>query len=88
VAGHGRVDPGAPGEDEGTNMTNDPLFIVAVLACLVVLAILLMGVNSFRKGGEYARRNSNKFMRWRLIAQFAAVVLILAFVYVRGQTGG
>jgi uncharacterized membrane protein affecting hemolysin expression len=69
-------------------MTNDPLMIVALLACLVVLVILLMGINSFRKGGEYARQNSNKFMRWRLIAQFVAVVLILAFVYFRRQTGG
>ena len=69
-------------------MLNDPLLIVALLACLAVLVILLMGVNSFRRGGEYARENSNKFMRWRLIAQFIAIVLVLAFVYVRGQSGG
>jgi uncharacterized membrane protein affecting hemolysin expression len=69
-------------------LMNDPLLIVALLACLVVLVILLMGINSFRKGGEYARQNSNKFMRWRLIAQFVAVVLILAFVFFRRQTGG
>jgi uncharacterized membrane protein affecting hemolysin expression len=67
---------------------DDPLLIIALLACAAVLVILLMGINSFRKGGEYAARNSNKFMRWRLIAQFIAVVLILAFVYVRGQSGG
>jgi preprotein translocase subunit SecG len=69
-------------------MTNDPLLIIAVLACLVVLAILLMGINSFRRGGDYAKKNSNKFMRWRLIAQFLAVALILAFVFFRRQTGG
>ncbi|MGP1355130.1 twin transmembrane helix small protein [Roseicyclus sp.] len=69
-------------------LMNDPLMIVALLACLVVLVILLMGINSFRRGGEYARQNSNKFMRWRLIAQFVAVVLILAFVFFRRQTGG
>ena len=66
----------------------DPLLIIALVACIGVLVILLMGINSFRKGGEYARKNSNKFMRWRLIAQFVAVLLILAFVYVRGQNGG
>jgi len=66
----------------------DPLLIVALLACGLVLVILLLGINSFRRGGEYARKNSNKFMRWRLIAQFVAVVLVLVFVYVRRQNGG
>jgi len=69
-------------------MLSDPLLIVALLACLAVLVILLMGVNSFRRGGEYAKQNSNKFMRWRLIAQFVAIVLVLAFIFVRRQTGG
>jgi uncharacterized membrane protein affecting hemolysin expression len=69
-------------------MLSDPLLIIELLACLAVLVILLMGVNSFRRGGEYARQNSNKFMRWRLIAQFIAILLVLAFVYVRRQNGG
>lgn len=67
---------------------DDPLLVIALLACGAVLIILLMGINSFRRGGDYAAKNSNKFMRWRLIAQFVAVVLILAFVYVRRQSGG
>lgn len=67
---------------------DDPLLIVALLACFGVLVILLMGINSFRVGGEYGRRNSNKFMRWRIIAQFVAVLLVLAFVFVRRQSGG
>ena len=69
-------------------MLSDPLFIIVALACLGVLVILLMGINSFRIGGEYGRKSSNKFMRWRLAAQFVAVLLILAFVYFRSQTGG
>ncbi|MCU4655065.1 twin transmembrane helix small protein [Roseibacterium sp. SDUM158016] len=69
-------------------MLNDPLLIIALLACFAVVVILMMGINSFRRGGEYARANSNKFMRWRLIAQLVAVVLILIFVYVRRQSGG
>lgn len=66
----------------------DPLLIVALVACLVVLVILLMGINAFRKGGAEGAKESNKFMRWRLIAQFVAVVLIMVFVWVRGQSGG
>jgi hypothetical protein len=69
-------------------MINDPLFIIAMLACLAVLVILLMGINSFRRGGEYARSNSNRFMRWRLDRPVHRVILILAFVYARSQAGG
>lgn len=65
-------------------MANDPLFIIVIIACLVVLGILIMGVSSFGKGGEYNHKNANKFMRWRIIAQFIAVCLILLFVYLRG----
>ncbi len=66
----------------------DPLLIIALVACLGVLVILLLGINAFRKGGAEGAKQSNKFMRWRLIAQFVAVVLIMVFVWVRGQSGG
>ncbi len=64
-------------------LLNDPLFILAAIASLVVLAILLFGVGSFARGGEFNRRNANKIMRWRLIAQFVAVVLIVGFAWLR-----
>lgn len=66
-------------------MANDPLFILVVIACLVVLGILLTGIGGFGKGGDFNRKHANKIMRWRIIAQFIAVVLILAFVYFRGE---
>jgi hypothetical protein len=66
----------------------DPLMMIALIACFGVLVILLMGINSFRKGTAEAAKESNKFMRLRLIAQFGAVVLIMIFVWVRGQSGG
>ncbi len=65
-------------------MANDPLFILVIIACLIVLGILIMGVGSFGKGGDFNRKNANKFMRWRIIAQFIAVCLILLFVWIRG----
>jgi uncharacterized membrane protein affecting hemolysin expression len=64
-------------------MLSDPLFIFAVIACLVVLGILLFGIGSFAKGGEFNKRNANKIMRWRLGVQFVAVVLIVAFAWLR-----
>lgn len=68
-------------------MLNDPLFIVAALASLVVLGILILGVAGFARGGEFNRRNGNRLMRWRIGVQALAVVLILAFVYVRSNSG-
>jgi hypothetical protein len=64
-------------------MLSDPLFIFAAIACFVVLGILLFGIGTFAKGGEFNKRNANKIMRWRLGVQFMAVVLIVAFAWLR-----
>ncbi|KRS11951.1 hypothetical protein XM53_13625 [Roseovarius atlanticus] len=69
-------------------MLNDPLFIIVALACAVVGVILILGISNFGKEGIDNAKRSNKFMRWRIIAQFIAVVLILLFVYIRRQMGG
>lgn len=66
-------------------MTSDPLFIIAMLASLGVLVILAIGIGGFAKGGEFNRKHGNRMMRWRLYAQFCAVVLIMIFVYVRSK---
>ncbi|MGY9011678.1 MAG: twin transmembrane helix small protein [Rhodobacterales bacterium] len=66
-------------------MKDDPLFFVIVAAMAVVVGILMFGIGSFGKGGEFSRKYSNKMMQWRLIAQFVAVMLILLFVWLRGE---
>lgn len=66
-------------------MADDPLFWLMAVAVLAVLGILMLGIGSFGKGGEFNRKNANKIMRWRIGAQFIAVVLILLFVYLRGE---
>ncbi|HEV8034047.1 twin transmembrane helix small protein [Yoonia sp.] len=65
-------------------MANDPLFWAMSVSVLVVLGILMWGIGSFGKGGEYNRKHANKIMRWRIGAQLLAVVMILIFVYLRG----
>jgi hypothetical protein len=52
-----------------------------------VLVILAIGIGGFAKGGEFNRKHGNRMMRWRIGAQFLAVLLILAFVYFRKQGG-
>lgn len=64
-------------------MLDDPLFIVAAIAVLVVLAILLTGIGGFAKGGDFNRKHANRIMRYRIYAQAVAVVVILIFVFVR-----
>jgi len=65
-------------------LTRDPLFILAALACLAVVAVLLVGVGGFARGGAFNRKYANKIMRLRLLAQFVAIVLIVVFVWVGG----
>ncbi|WP_415401642.1 twin transmembrane helix small protein [Tateyamaria sp. SN3-11] len=65
-------------------MAQDPLFILIVLACLAVVVVLMLGLGGFAKGSGWAKNNSNKLMRFRIGAQFVAVLLILAYVALRG----
>ena len=68
-------------------MLSDPLLLVVAVAVLLVLVILLFGIGSFAKGGDFNRKHANKIMRYRIAAQAVAVVLILGFVALR-QMGG
>ncbi|MGZ2256224.1 twin transmembrane helix small protein [Roseobacter sp. A03A-229] len=65
----------------------DPLFILIVLACLAVVVVLMLGLGGFAGGGEFNKKNSNKLMRYRIAAQFIAVLLIVLYVFLRQQGG-
>lgn len=66
-------------------MMNDPLFIVIAVVMLGVVGVLVFGIGSFAKGGEFNKKYANKAMRMRIAAQFVAVMLILLFVWLRGN---
>ena len=68
-------------------MDKDPLLIVATIACIVVVAILAIGIGGFAQGGEFNRKYGNKLMRLRIAAQFVAILLILAVIALRGNGG-
>jgi hypothetical protein len=68
-------------------MAKDPLFIVAAIAALAVLAILLIGIGGFAKGGDFNKKHANRLMRYRIYAQFGAVVVIVAFAWLRARGG-
>ena len=62
-------------------MAGDPLFILVVLSMAAVAVILMIGIGGFGRGGEFNRKYANKLMQLRIVAQFVAVIVILAFVY-------
>jgi hypothetical protein len=65
----------------------DPLYLLAVLAMAAVVVVLILGLGGFAKGGAFNAKYANKLMRLRLLFQFIAVVLLVAYVYFRGQGG-
>jgi len=68
-------------------MTLDLLFTLVIIACLAVVVVLILGLGGFAKGSGWAHKNSNRLMRYRIGAQFIAVLLIIAYVFFR-QSGG
>jgi preprotein translocase subunit SecG len=64
-------------------MFRDPLFLLVVFAVLLVAGILLVGVGTFGKGGEFNRKHANRIMRYRIAAQFVAILMILLYVWLR-----
>ena len=68
-------------------LLNDPLFILAALASFGVLIILMIGIGGFAKGGDFNRKHANRLMRYRIIAQAVAVILIVTFAFVRSRWG-
>ncbi|MCE8518946.1 twin transmembrane helix small protein [Ruegeria pomeroyi] len=63
----------------------DLLMIVMLMAMGAVVIVLMIGLGGFAKGGTFNAKYGNKMMRLRLLFQFIAVVLILLYVYLRGQ---
>ncbi|MGB5560580.1 MAG: twin transmembrane helix small protein [Paracoccaceae bacterium] len=68
-------------------MWRDPLFIIVVIAVMTVLVILMIGIGGFAKGGDFNRKHANRIMRYRIIAQAIAVVIILGYVAIRRMGG-
>ena len=66
-------------------MLDDPLFILAMLASFGVLIILMIGIGGFAKGGEFNRKHSNRLMRYRIIAQAGAVILIVSYAWLKSR---
>ena len=66
----------------------DALFSFAVpIAILVVFVILCIGIYSLMRGGEFARSHSNRLMRLRVVAQFIAIIVLMAALWWSTRAG-
>lgn len=52
------------------------------LALIAVAVVLVLGLYNMLRGGS--ANKSQKLMRWRVILQFTAIVLIMGSLYVMG----
>jgi hypothetical protein len=56
--------------------------VLIVIAVLATFGALAFGLVSMVRGGEFNARNSNRFMRLRVLLQLVALVLIgIAFLF-------
>jgi hypothetical protein len=62
--------------------------ILVTVAVIVVAGVLGVGLYSLYRGGDFARSYSNKIMRLRIVAQFVAIVIIMAVLYFWGHGPG
>jgi hypothetical protein len=61
-------------------------FLIPV-ALAVVFAILCFGIYTLFRGGDFGRSWSNKAMRMRIVAQFIAIVILMAALLVKKYLG-
>ena len=57
--------------------------VLIALAMLSVAGILLWGVITMARGGEYNKNNSNKIMRYRIVFQAVALFIFLGLLLIR-----
>ena len=54
-----------------------------MLAIFSVAVILAIGISQFGKGDIESAKRSNRMMKLRIAAQFAAVLLLLLFIWLQ-----
>ena len=55
--------------------------IVVGIALVAVVLILAAGLSTLWMGGDAQRRWSNRLMRYRVLAQFVAILIVLVVLY-------
>jgi hypothetical protein len=56
---------------------------LSMVAVAAVAVVLLLGVINMMKGGSPNR--SQQLMRWRVLLQFGAIIVLMAVLWLRGH---
>ncbi len=59
--------------------------ILVGIAIAIVAMILFAGLYTLWAGGDVSRTWSNRLMRYRVMAQFVAVLIIMAILFLTGH---
>ena len=54
-----------------------------VIALAAVVVVLCLGLYNMMRGGS--ANLSQKLMRWRVILQFLAIIVVMAVIYLKGS---
>ena len=57
-----------------------------IIVMAAIAAVMLLGLVSLWKGGEFNRKHSNRLMRWRVMLQALAIVLVGIALFFSGRT--
>ena len=55
------------------------------IALLAVLGVLITGIVSMFRGGEFNEKYGNRLMRWRVILQFAAIIIMMGALFLASR---
>jgi hypothetical protein len=65
----------------------DPFDFLIPIALGVVFLVLCFGIYAMFRGGDFGRSWSNKAMRMRVVAQFVAILILVAALWFKQQYG-
>ena len=55
--------------------------VISIILLLTVGLVLILGIGTLFKGGETSKKYSNKLMQLRVLLQFIAIIVLVAFAY-------
>lgn len=57
------------------------LLILVIIGIFITGGIMLMGVASMSRGGDFNKDHGNKLMQARIISQFATLILVVLYLF-------
>ena len=55
--------------------------VFSIVLLVAVGIVLILGIGTLFKGGETSKKYSNKLMQLRVLLQFVAILVLVAFAY-------